>query len=249
MIGAVNLKDLLGSNHMDKKEFPWNMAIMDIFVKWKKRFEEYYKIKPDKYMCFRAGFMAGVLRKPFKESSSIHSIQRTTERNYAMKKYECDCGRVFTDPDGPSLCAQNNHGQPKAVRLNYSPGIKGTFEILYVYLHSGEETDILKARQLIDCTVSMLMQLERIKVKIQFNNGGDRFGAMGIIESMLSDEATASRARISPENMFDRPFIESETPLKFETVDTENNCPCGPDLDTKAIDFTPPNGAQFQGNP
>lgn len=27
------------------------------------------------------------------------------------KKYECDCGRVFTDPDGPILCADNNHGQ------------------------------------------------------------------------------------------------------------------------------------------
>ena len=28
-----------------------------------------------------------------------------------MKKYICDCGREFTDPDGPIMCADNNHGQ------------------------------------------------------------------------------------------------------------------------------------------
>jgi hypothetical protein len=27
-------------------------------------------------------------------------------------KYECDCGKVFTDPDGPIMCADSHHGQP-----------------------------------------------------------------------------------------------------------------------------------------
>lgn len=27
-----------------------------------------------------------------------------------MKKYECDCGRSFDDPDGPVMCANSVHG-------------------------------------------------------------------------------------------------------------------------------------------
>ncbi len=26
-------------------------------------------------------------------------------------QYICDCGRVFTDPDGPIMCADSGHGQ------------------------------------------------------------------------------------------------------------------------------------------
>jgi len=33
-----------------------------------------------------------------------------------MKKYECDCGRIFTDPDGPIMCADSNHGKPKKIK-------------------------------------------------------------------------------------------------------------------------------------
>ncbi len=28
-----------------------------------------------------------------------------------MANYECDCGRMFMDPDGPIMCADSGHGQ------------------------------------------------------------------------------------------------------------------------------------------
>ena len=31
------------------------------------------------------------------------------------KKYECDCGRIFTDPDGPIMCADSKHGKDYGV--------------------------------------------------------------------------------------------------------------------------------------
>ena len=40
-------------------------------------------------------------------------------------KYECDCGRVFSDPDGPIICANSHHGQPLEI-IESAPSISNS---------------------------------------------------------------------------------------------------------------------------
>lgn len=51
-----------------------------------------------------------------------------------MKKYICDCEREFTDPDGPILCAQNNHGEPR--KTEGDGGAAFPFEELQAHLRT-----------------------------------------------------------------------------------------------------------------